>query len=341
MGRILVTGGLGFIGSNLSNYLLSETEDTIIIYDNLSRENIIKNKEWLEQIYKNNPRLQIIKADIRDFEMLKKSVVDIEKIYHIAGQVAVTTSVIDPMLDFKTNAQGTLNVLEVARRLNTNPSLILTSTNKVYGNLEKFNVVGENNRYDFEEYKQGISEAAPLDPHSPYGCSKYCADAYFKDYYRIYGLKTVVFRMSCIYGYRQFGTEDQGWVAHFIISSILNKPLTIYGDGKQIRDILFIQDLINAFQLAFKNIKTTKGEVYNIGGGFSNTISLLELIQYLEKLLNRHIGYNFSDWRPGDQKVYYSNIDKAKKDFNWMPFISKEDGIQKLFDWVRYNSTLF
>ncbi len=341
MAETFITGGLGFIGSNLSDYLLSKTEESVIIFDNLSRKNVIKNKEWLEQKYPQNPRLKLIKGDICDFKTLKKSMTDATKIYHIASQVAVTSSVSDPKSDFETNAYGTLNVLESARQLNTDPSLILTSTNKVYGGLEDYKVVEEERHYDFDRVKQGVSESAPIDPYSPYGCSKYCADSYFKDYSRIYGLKTIVFRMSCIYGYRQFGTEDQGWVAHFIISSLLNKPLTIYGDGKQIRDILFIEDLIDAFQLALNQVNRLKGQFYNIGGGPKNTISLLELIELLEQFLDRKIEYKFGNWRPGDQKVYYSNIQKAKRDFNWGPLISKEDGIQKLFKWVQSNIKLF
>ncbi len=341
MGQILITGGLGFIGVNLANYLLSNTEENIIIYDNMSRKNVIKNKEWLEQHTKARSHLQIIKGDICDFTSLKKNASDLEKIYHIAGQVAVTTSVKDPFLDFETNAKGTLNVLEMARQLNTDPLLIMTSTNKVYGALDGLKVIEKEKRYDFKEYKQGISETFPVDPHSPYGCSKYCAESYFKDYYRIYGLKTVVFRMSCIFGTHQWGTEDQGWIAHFIISSVLARPLTIYGDGKQVRDILFISDLIQAFQLALKNINKTKGEVYNIGGGVNNTISLLELLELLEEMLNRKITYDFDTWRPGDQKVYYSDTSKAKKDFNWVPKIPKEEGIRELFDWVRGNIQLF
>ena len=341
MAETFITGGLGFIGSNLSDYLLSKTKESVVIFDNLSRKNVIKNKEWLEQKYPQNPRLKLIKGDICDFKTLKKSMTDATKIYHIASQVAVTSSVSDPKSDFETNAYGTLNVLESARQLNTDPSLILTSTNKVYGGLEDYKIVEEERRYDFDKVKQGVSESAPLDPYSPYGCSKYCADSYFKDYSRIYGLKTIVFRMSCIYGYRQFGTEDQGWIAHFIISSLLNKPLTIYGDGKQIRDILFVEDLINAFQLALNQVNRLKGQIYNIGGGPKNTISLLELIELLEQFLNRKIEYKFGKWRPGDQKVYYSDIQKAKRDFNWEPLISKEDGIQKLFKWVQSNIKLF
>lgn len=341
MAITFVTGGLGFIGSNLSDYLLSKTEDTVVIFDNFSRKNVIKNKEWLEQKYPNNPRLTIIKGDIRDFQTLKKSMADATKIYHLAGQTAVTSSISDPKSDFETNAYGTINLLECARQLRTDPSLILTSTNKVYGNLENYKVLEEKYRYDFDKMKQGISENAPLDPYSPYGCSKFCADSYFKDYSRIYGLKTIIFRMSCIYGYHQFGTEDQGWVAHFIISSLLNKPLTIYGNGKQIRDILFIEDLINAFQLVMNKINQLKGQVYNIGGGSKNILSLLELLKLLEQLLNRKIEFKVEDWRLGDQKVYYSNIQKAKRDFNWDPLISKEDGIKKLIQWVQNNIKLF
>ncbi|NVM52480.1 MAG: GDP-mannose 4,6-dehydratase [Candidatus Helarchaeota archaeon] len=341
MGQVLITGGLGFIGSNLINFLLSETEDIVIVYDNILQEKVLKNKTWLEQKFPKNSRLKIIRGNLRDSEKLKESMVDVEKIYHIAGQIAVTTSVLDPLIDFEINAQGTLNVLENARQLDTDPCLILTSTNKIYGDLKGISIIEEEKRYDFEKLKQGIAENTPPNPYSPYGCSKFCADSYFKAYSRIYGLKTIIFRMSCIYGYRQFGTEDQGWVAHFIISSLFNRKFTIYGDGKQTRDVLFVQDLIDAFQLAFKKINITKGKAYNIGGGPNNTVSLLELIHLLEKLLNHKIKYDFNDWRPGDQKVYYSNINKAKKDFNWIPQISKEEGIQKLFNWVRDNSTLF
>ncbi len=341
MGQILITGGVGFIGSNLSNYLLLNTEDTIIIYDNFSRKNVLKNKKWLEQNPQAKSRLRIIQGDLSDSKKLNTVAKDVEIIYHIAGQVAVTTSVADPISDFETNARGTLNVLEMARHLKTDPSLIFTSTNKVYGTLEGYSVLEEKDRYDFSMFKQGVSEDTSINPHSPYGCSKYCAEAYFKDYSRIYGLKTIVFRMSCIYGCRQFGNEDQGWVAHFIISSVLNRKLMIYGDGKQVRDILFVDDLIKAFLSALKNINNTKGKIYNIGGGPGNTISLLDLIKRLEQLLNHKINYNMLEWRPGDQKVYYSNINKAKQDFKWMPSISKEDGIQKLFEWVLSNSTLF
>jgi CDP-paratose 2-epimerase len=207
--------------------------------------------------------------------------------------------------------------------------------------MEDVCVVEKEKSYDYKKLENGISEDRNLDFHSPYGCSKGCADQYVHDYSRIYGLKSVAFRMSCIYGTRQFGNEDQGWVAHFVISSVLGRPLTIYGDGKQVRDILFIDDLVDAFCLAIKNIERTKGQIYNIGGGKKNIISLLKLIEYLEEISGGIIEYTFDDWRAGDQKVYYSNIDKSKKDFGWQPKISKKEGIKRLYDWVCENRNLF
>ncbi|MHA1264558.1 MAG: GDP-mannose 4,6-dehydratase [Candidatus Helarchaeota archaeon] len=340
MKKCLVTGGLGFIGTNLCDFLLSETTDHIIIYDNASRKDVLKNKHWLERKH-NTSRLQILQKDIRDIEDLKSALKDVETIYHLAGQVAVTTSIMDPLEDFEINAKGTLNLLECARKLETDPVFIMTSTNKIYGALEQIQLRELETRYEFQDLREGVDETFPVDPYSPYGCSKYSAESYVKDYQRIYGLKTVVFRMSCIYGYHQFGTEDQGWIAHFIISSLLNKRLTIYGDGKQVRDILFIGDLIKAFQAALKNIKRTKGNVYNIGGGFSNTISLLELKTMLESVLNRAIPTEFQAWRPGDQKVYYSNTQKAQHDFSWKPYIAAKEGIEKLCKWIQTNIELF
>src|SRR5229473_1426803 len=226
-----------------------------------------------------------------------------------AGQVAVTTSVTDPRTDFDINALGTLNVLEAARLAGRRPPIVTTSTNKVYGELEQVAVVEERRRYRFADRPDGISEDQPLDFHSPYGCSKGAADQYVRDYARIYGLPTVVFRMSCIYGPRQFGTEDQGWVAHFVISALTGKPITIYGNGKQVRDVLFVDDLVRAFRLAADNIDTVAGEVFNIGGGPPNTLSVWdEFGELLRGLTNRTITVEFEDWRPGDQPCYVSNI---------------------------------
>jgi CDP-paratose 2-epimerase len=339
--RILITGGAGFIGCNLANYFSRSAE--IIVYDNLSRKGSEKNVEWLRT---KNKKIKFIKDDIRNFKALVNTCKDVNAIFHCAAQTAVTTSLKNPREDFEINALGTLNVLEAARKSNSDPVVIYTSTNKVYGNnVNKIPLREKRTSYEFADrkYKNGIPEDFPTDSneHTPYGCSKYAAEIYVRDYSAVYGLRTVTFRMSCIYGLRQFGNEDQGWVAHFIISSVLNKPITIYGDGKQVRDILFIDDLVRAFDLAYKNIKRTKQQVYNIGGGPKNAISLLELIEFIEKLIGRRIKYKFSSWRPFDQKVYISNINKAKEDFGWEPKISKEEGIRKLFDWVNENKSLF
>jgi CDP-paratose 2-epimerase len=238
---------------------------------------------------------------------------------------------------------GTFNALEVARSLDTDPIFVLTSTNKVYGAMEDVAVVERDTRYEYRDFPRGIPETHTLDFHSPYGCSKGAADQYARDYARIYGLRTVVFRMSCIYGTRQFGTEDQGWVAHFVISAILGRPIAIYGNGKQVRDILYIDDLIAAFRLATEHIDATAGQIYNIGGGAENTISIwAEFKQVLAQLLGRRVdAAAFSEWRPGDQPIYVSDSSKAARDFDWHPVVAKEAGLAKLFDWVEANKTLF
>ena len=343
MVTVLVTGGAGFIGSNVVDYILSNNPEVqIMVYDNLSRRGVEKNIERLNELYRKSGRLKIVKGDIRDFEKLRKTAKDVSEIYHTAAQVAVTTSLQDPRTDFEINALGTLNVLELARRLETDPIVLYTSSNKVYGNLLGAKLEEHLTRYDFAEpNKSGISENQPLDPCTPYGCSKASGDAYTLDYAKTYGLKTIVFRMSCVYGTYQYGNEDQGWVAHFIISTILDKFITVYGDGKQVRDILYISDLINAFQQAIKNVNKTRGQAYNIGGGPNNTISLLELIQFLERIAGKKVNYNFAPWRPADQKVYYTNITKAKADFGWKPSINKEEGIRRLYAWVSENRKLF
>ncbi len=268
--KTLITGGAGFIGSNLAHRLLSKDQE-VVIYDNLARRGTEKNVTWLRENH--GEAFQLIRGDIRDAQRLEKVVGEVDLIYHLAAQVAVTTSVLDPREDFGINALGTLNVLEAARRCKNKPIVVFTSTNKVYGALEGIKVVDKGGRYDFANVK-GISESYPLDFHSPYGCSKGAADQYVRDYARIYGLPTVVFRMSCIYGPRQFGNEDQGWLAHFLISSLLGRPITIYGDGKQVRDILYIDDLLAAFESAVEQVETARGRVYNIGGGRENTISV-------------------------------------------------------------------
>src|SRR6266446_5267375 len=282
-GKFLVTGGAGFVGSNLVNNLLSDG-CSVRILDSLSRSGTQNNLAWLRSQH-GNGQLEFIQADIRDFASVRAAVNEVDAIYHLAGQVAVTSSVDDPRLDFEINTVGTLNVLEAARLSDRKPIIVFTSTNKVYGEMESVVTVEQESRYTYRDLPHGVSEAQPVDFHSPYGCSKGAADQYVHDYFRIYGLRTVVFRMSCIYGNRQFGNEDQGWVAHFVLTALQNGSLTIYGDGKQVRDLLYIEDLVNAFLLAVARIDRTAGEIYNIGGGPSNAVSVwTECSKHLSKV---------------------------------------------------------
>lgn len=333
--KILLTGGAGFIGTNLANYYLSR-KHSVTIYDNFSRKGTLENANFLVSNY---PSINIIKGDVRDFDRLKKIVLKNEIIFHFAGQVAVTKSIEDPREDFGSNILGTFNVLEAARLSKHKPIIIDSSTNKVYGELKGKNVI-KGERYVNEKLKRGVDEKQNLDFYSPYGCSKGAADQYVHDYGRIFNIPTVVFRQSCIFGPHQFGIEDQGWVAHFIIKALLDKRITIYGTGYQIRDLLFIDDLIDAYDKAISNIKFVKGEIFNIGGGVENTLSLLEFLEKLETLLNKKISYNFSPKRPGDQDIYVTNINKAKRLLNWKPKMDLEDGIKILIAWVNDNLQL-
>lgn len=337
--KIVITGGAGFIGTNLTK-AMAESGHEVIIVDNLSRRGSNLNATWLTQYY---PNITIKKGDVRhDQALLDKVVTDADAIYHLAGQVAVTTSVQNPREDFEHNALGTFNLLEAIRQYaKRNPVVIKSSTNKVYGGMDEVKIEEKNGRYMYKDYPQGISEAQLIDFHSPYGCSKGAADQYVRDYARIYGLRTVVFRQSCIYGPRQFGIEDQGWVAWFTIATLADKPITIYGDGKQVRDVLYIDDLVKAFTMATEQIDKTKGRIYNIGGGSANTMSLLELVDFLKEYQGKDIKPSFGDWRPGDQPVYISDISKAKAEFGWEPAIGVRDGVKKLTEWVRENEALF
>lgn len=338
MKKIFITGGAGFIGTNLALELLKNKENYVVIYDNLSRKGTEKNLQYLqEQKFEN---FEFIKGDIRDYKKLKEIVKDFDIIFHLASQVAVTKSVEDPFEDFEINALGTLYLLETIRKNCPSAILIYSSTNKVYGELSHLKLREGKKRYYLIDKKNGIDEKESLDFHSPYGCSKGTADQYVRDYYRIYRIKTVVFRQSCIAGPFQYGNEDQGWVAHFIIKAIKGEKINIYGNGKQVRDILFISDLINAYQLSLKNIEKCQGEIFNIGGGVKNTFSLLELIEFLEKKLNKKIEYEFFDWRPGDQKVFISNNKKFEKYTGWKVKINKKEGIEKLINWVKKNLSL-
>jgi CDP-paratose 2-epimerase len=338
--KVLITGGAGFIGANLADRLI-ESGEGVTIFDNLSRRGSAKNLEWLRQQHPEDFRF--VEGDVCDAGSIERAMQGSQVVYHLAAQTAVTTSVTDPRTDFEINAAGTFNVLEAARAEGDNPILLYTSTNKVYGGMEDVEVVEEPDRYTYRDLKDGAGESQPLDFHSPYGCSKGAADQYVRDYHRIYGLRTVVFRQSCMYGPRQMGVEDQGWVAWFVIAAVLGKPLTIYGDGKQVRDLLYIDDLVRAYRLAVENIDTTAGQVYNMGGGASNTISVWrEFKPILSRLLGREIPEpSYGDWRPGDQKVFYCDTSKAERDFGWKPEVGVEDGIGRLADWVQSNRYLF
>ena len=343
--KVLITGGTGFIGSNAAARFI-ERGDKVILFDNLSRKGADANLKWLQTVACGlNHRLNFVKGDIRDYRALCKlfhEYPDIQVVLHLASQVAVTTSVINPREDFEVNALGTLNLLEAIRNSKAEPIVLFASTNKVYGSLENIEVIERETRYEYKNPLRGISEEQPLDFHSPYGCSKGAADQYVRDYYRIYGLRTVVFRQSCIYGYRQFGVEDQGWVAWFLIASLFGRPITIYGNGKQVRDVLFIDDLIDAYLEAIEQIHVTAGQVYNIGGGPENTISIWqEFYPLLEKFVAKDVKVNYAAWRPGDQRVFICDISKAKRDFGFSPKTSVEDGIRKLYGWIIQNRSLF
>ncbi len=337
--KILATGGAGFIGANVADRFLKRG-DRVYIFDNLSRRGTEWNLKWL----KRHNNMVFIKGDVRkykDLYNLFKKEKDFDAVFHFAAQVAVTTSVTNPREDFEINALGAFNVLEAIRENKANPVILFSSTNKVYGGMTDIKIVENNNRYEYADLPGGISEGRLLDFHSPYGCSKGTADQYMIDYSRIYGLRTVVFRQSCIYGYRQFGIEDQGWVAWFTIATMMDKKLTIYGDGKQVRDVLFIEDLVDAYESAIKNIDKVKGQAFNIGGGPKNTMSLLELIAFLEQFFGKKIPLVYSEWRPGDQPVFICNIDKAKEMLGWEPKISPQEGVKLLYEWVKDHKKLF
>lgn len=343
--KVLVTGGAGFIGSNVAEYYAKKGFDVVCL-DNFSRGKLL-NKEinttcnW--DYLKNFKNIKLIEADIRDFDKLKVAAKDIDIIVHTAAQTAVTTSIQDPRTDFEVNMSGTFNVLEAARLSNRSPVIIFCSTNKVYGdNVNKVHVEENLTRYAFEnKFKNGVSETFPIDlcEHTPYGCSKLAADLYIQDYGHLYDLRTGVFRMSCIYGPHQFGVEDQGWVAWFIIATLLDHSLTIYGDGKQVRDILYVSDLINAYD-SFIN-SNLKQEVFNIGGGPGNTISLLELLDLLKKITGKCSKVHFDDWRQSDQKVYISNISKIEQKLNWSPEVDPKTGVAKVAEWINENKQNF
>jgi CDP-paratose 2-epimerase len=333
--KVLITGGAGFIGSNIAARLLAMGHEVIIL-DNLSRKGSEANLNWLNEQAEPG-HLHFKRADIRQFKEVKsvfRECQRIDAVIHQAAQVAVTSSVFNPREDFEINAIGTFNLLEVTRMQSTPPIFLFASTNKVYGMLEDLSVIERDGRYQFKDLNFGVPEMQPLDFHSPYGCSKGAADQYVRDYARIYKLKTVVFRQSCIYGPRQFGIEDQGWVAWFIIANVLGKPLKIYGDGKQVRDTLYVDDLVDLYVTAIERIDVSNGKVYNIGGGPKYQLSLLKLVSLLKELTGKDVPLSYCDWRPGDQPVYVSDIRKAQAELGWQPTVTTLDGVTRLYSWV-------
>ena len=337
--KLLITGGAGFIGCNSADYFLQQGHD-VVVFDNLSRKGGPANLEWLQA--RHGERLHFILGDIREYDALAAAMGGVEAVLHLASQVAVTTSVQNPREDFEINALGTFNVLEAVRQVCPDAAVLYASTNKVYGGMEGAKVELQNGRYGYADYAHGIPETYPLDFHSPYGCSKGAGDQYMLDYARIYGLKTLVFRQSCIYGERQFGIEDQGWVAHFVIATIMNRSITIYGDGKQVRDLLHVQDLVRAYELGMQNIDTLRGQMFNIGGGPAHTLSIwTEFGPLLASLAGHEVAVTRSAWRPGDQRVFVADIRKAASQLGWQPTISPRQGIADLYQWVSANQSLF
>jgi len=336
----LITGGAGFIGSNYVQRLLTRGEQVTIL-DNLSRAGAPRNLRWLRETH-GPDAFALIEADVRDADAIRSAAAGADVIVHLAAQVAVTTSVTDPRTDFEINALGSFNVLEAARLSGRKPIVLYASTNKVFGGMDDVRVVERDTRWEYEDLPHGCAEDQPLDFHSPYGCSKGAGDQYMRDYARIYDLPTVVFRQSCIYGPRQFGVEDQGWVAWMVIAAVTGRPLTIYGDGKQVRDLLFVEDLLDAYDLAVEKIGLARGQVYNLGGGPANTLSIwTEFGPLLEGLLGQPIPVSRGDWRPGDQKVFVADVRKAERELGWQPKVGVQDGVRRLFEWVRENQAEF
>ncbi len=331
--HVLITGGAGFIGSNLADRLLSSGRP-VLVFDDLSRPGVEQNLSWLRE--RHGDRLRVEVADVRDRQPLRAAVRGADQVFHFAAQVAVTSSLLDPIHDFEVNVRGTVNLLEEVRALECPPPLIYTSTNKVYGALTDLPLEANCTRYQPLDAatRTGIHEGRPLDFHSPYGCSKGAADQYVLDYARTFGIPALVFRMSCIYGAHQMGTEDQGWVAHFLIRAIEDKPIVIYGDGMQVRDLLFVDDLVDALLLAQSNSHTLAGQAFNIGGGLGNTASLLELMEMIGAICGSKPNLRWKDWRSGDQRYYVSDTRKFKAATGWAPKVNVRQGVEMLYRWL-------
>jgi CDP-paratose 2-epimerase len=336
--HVLITGGCGFIGCNLAHRLLSSGQ-RVLLYDDLSRPGTERNLAWLRETH--GSKVEVKLADIRDRDAIVPAVRGADQVFHFAAQVAVTTSLTDPRHDFDVNLGGTLNLLEAIRALNDPPSLLFTSTNKVYGSLADIELEQSATRYQplRSDLRTGVNESRPLDFHSPYSCSKGAADQYVLDYARTFQIPALVFRMSCIYGPHQMGNEDQGWVAHFLLAAVEKRPLILFGDGKQVRDLLFVEDLVDAFLLAQANSQTLAGQAFNIGGGLGNTASLLEVLELIAGL-RRKPEVDVKDWRAGDQLYYVSDIRKFKGATGWAPKVSIREGVERLHQWLLESGAL-
>jgi CDP-paratose 2-epimerase len=335
MKPVLITGGAGFIGTNLAHRLLADRHPVLVL-DSLTRPGVEQNLHWLRDTHGDHVRVEI--ADVRDAEAVRAAVHTAGQVFHFAAQVAVTTSLDDPIDDFEVNARGTLNLLEAIRAQPVPPPLVYTSTNKVYGALEDVTLRRRGRRYepvDRDLAEGGVDESRPLDLHSPYGCSKGSADQYVLDYARTYGLSAIVFRMSCIYGPHQHGTEDQGWVAHFLLRALAGLPITIYGDGCQVRDLLFIEDLVDALLLAQRHMPSQSGLRFNLGGGPANAVSLLELLDLIAELTERPPLVEFGGWRLGDQRYYVSDTGRFHRATGWRPSVRVREGVARLAGWLR------
>jgi CDP-paratose 2-epimerase len=329
----LITGGAGFIGTNLADRLLRAGE-RVVVLDDLSRAGVERNLAWLQSSHQD--RLQVVRGDVRNRDDVRAAAREADRVFHLAAQVAVTTSVTEPVHDYSVNLGGTITLLEELRRRSVPPPLLFTSTNKVYGKLAGLQVEQHGERYqpdDADVREHGIGEQWPLQFASPYGCSKGGADQYVLDYAETYGLRAVVFRMSCIYGPHWCGNEDQGWVAHFLMQARDGAPITLYGDGRQVRDVLYVDDLLDAMQAAVRQVDELSGRAFNMGGGPKSTVSLLELLDLIGRL-GSPPDVRFGDWRVGDQRYYVSDTRCFQEATGWAPRVTPEEGVKLLHDWL-------
>lgn len=332
-GRAVITGGCGFVGTNLAHRLAKDGR-RVCLLDNLSRPGVEDNLDWLRRTHGRDVHFQL--GDVRDRSAVERVVAGASAVFHCAAQVAVTTSVRRPVEDFEINALGTLNVLEAIRGQAKRPPLVFTSTSKVYGSLGSVELTLRDERYVPKNglAEHGVGEAVGLDFHSPYGCSKGSADQYVRDYARIYDLPAVVFRLSCVYGPHQWGTEDEGWVAHFARNVLAGRPITLYGDGRQVRDVLWAEDLVDALLLAEENADKLAGQAFNIGGGPENAVSLLDVVERLGRIAGAAPDVSFGDWRPGDQRYYVSDTRRFQAATGWRPRVGADEGVERQVAWM-------